>query len=339
MRTKNIVINGIKYYGPPAQAICALERESAKCIEIAELVCWLFDVTLGSRPDPILCNRTFRLGDVTRLPRRLQNHAKNYVRWIIRDSLLIGEVITAKYKVIAHIVRLRKKSEFGKRRRRIVKTLQRERVPQQDEAESSEELTSVDILTDEIACPLSPRTLRKIRAFNPRQIQILDAGARYRMVTLKGTVTIRLMRDGYSISSVTIALPVEEPPPPAQVIHGKLLDFFETGTEGVIWAIVDDDGEGYSGLHCIDDGDHLTIIALNGDVLWNGGISCDRKSGFQNYPQNPEYGQPQALGRWIHWTQRGFNPDVWARFFIREEGQQLRGILRKRRDIPRKAKA
>ncbi len=36
-------------------------------------------------------------------------------------------------------------------------------------------------------------------------------------------------------------------------------DFFETGTEGTIWSVLDDDERGYEALHTIDDGDHLTI--------------------------------------------------------------------------------
>lgn len=55
--------------------------------------------------------------------------------------------------------------------------------------------------------------------------------------------------------------------------------------------------------------------------MFDGVVDEDRETGYAEYPRNPGSGQPAALGLWIHWTQRGFAPDDWARFFVREEGE------------------
>ena len=97
---------------------------------------------------------------------------------------------------------------------------------------------------------------------------------------------------------------------------GALEPFFETGCEGIIWSLVEDGKQGYDGLHEIHEGDHLTVFGENNEVLFSGEISCDRRIGWMEYPLNPGHGQPAALGYWIHWTQRGWQPDDWAKLFF-----------------------
>lgn len=117
-------------------------------------------------------------------------------------------------------------------------------------------------------------------------------------------------------------------------IHGELLDWFETGLEGVVWAIEPNDAVGFD-LNVIHEGDHLTILDRDGRVLWQGVIQCDREIGKIPRPTNPDFVQQAALGCWIHWVQRGFEPDQWAAFFIRPEGDRYRGILEmKEQSIP-----
>lgn len=67
--------------------------------------------------------------------------------------------------------------------------------------------------------------------------------------------------------------------PRKRVIHGTLEDFFETGTEGVVWSVSDDDDIGYPGLHPIKEGDHLTILDELGQRIWAGRISATEKPG------------------------------------------------------------
>ena len=146
-----------------------------------------------------------------------------------------------------------------------------------------------------------------------------------------GVLTIRLNEDGYTVGKVTLALDVSKQAagPEVRRVEGELIDFFETGniTEGVIWMVDDERRHGREALEMICEGDHLTIEDQLGTTRWKGVIRCDKKTGWRKYPANPEYGQQCALGHWVHWIQRGFTPDDWARFFIRPDYDRLRGIL------------
>lgn len=108
---------------------------------------------------------------------------------------------------------------------------------------------------------------------------------------------------------------------------GRLDYWFETGTEGVEWILYEDGKNGYDGIVLPEDGDYLEIYNEDGSILWSGVVEQDFEVGYQPYPDNPELGQPCALGMWIHWTQKGFEPDVWARFFMPKNGNKLRAKL------------
>lgn len=115
-----------------------------------------------------------------------------------------------------------------------------------------------------------------------------------------------------------------------RVIEGVLEDYFETGTEGVIWSVFEDDKKSYDGLHPIDSGDKLTIYNEDGTVRWVGRIDPDFKTGYQKYPMNPSCGQQVSCGRWVHWIQKGFDPDEWGKMFFQYE-PRLRAKLEKRK--------
>ncbi len=114
-------------------------------------------------------------------------------------------------------------------------------------------------------------------------------------------------------------------------VAGELEEWFETGLEGVVWALIESGRKGYAGLHVIEEGDHLTIIDRASNVLWQGIIECDREIGRRSRPPNSKLIQQTALGCWVHWIQRGFEPDAWAKFFIRADDDRLSGVLCKRR--------
>lgn len=106
------------------------------------------------------------------------------------------------------------------------------------------------------------------------------------------------------------------------VINGELEDFFETGCEGLMWALHEHGKVGYDGLHVINAGDHLTVFDESDEILFEGLIDPDYEIGHKPYPQNQKYSQPSALGLWIHWTQHGWQPDDWARLFVRYKGEK-----------------
>ncbi|MBU6234418.1 MAG: hypothetical protein KGQ41_01120 [Alphaproteobacteria bacterium] len=60
-----------------------------------------------------------------------------------------------------------------------------------------------------------------------------------------------------------------------KAIYGALNPFFETGTEGVIWAIHQYGKKGYDGLHIIEAGDKLTVynMVLGGIVAFEETLS------------------------------------------------------------------
>ncbi len=99
---------------------------------------------------------------------------------------------------------------------------------------------------------------------------------------------------------------------------GTISWFFETGCEGTCWIFEIDGKKGYDALHFLDKGDWLKIYGTNGSAVFEGKINPDYKAGWKPYPQNPKQGQPCAFGLWIHWTQKGWEPEQWAELFLRE---------------------
>jgi len=106
-------------------------------------------------------------------------------------------------------------------------------------------------------------------------------------------------------------------------VTGILDDYFETGCEGTYWSLyLDDPGKvansPYQRLFILEKDDHLEIYNVDGLLITTVDIDPDYETGYTPYPKNPTLGQPLALGLWIHWTQKGWNPDDWARLFIPE---------------------
>lgn len=97
---------------------------------------------------------------------------------------------------------------------------------------------------------------------------------------------------------------------------GTLEGFFETGCEGMMWTLIQDNMKGYEAILFLKEGDHLVVFGDNEIILFDGKIKTNREIGWAEYPLNPGHGQPTALGYWIHWTQEGWQPDDWARLFF-----------------------
>ncbi len=124
---------------------------------------------------------------------------------------------------------------------------------------------------------------------------------------------------------------------------GVVDNFFETGTEGVMWVLLKDGFEGYNALVPVDPGDYLKVFAEDGSIAFEGKIIPDWDIGWAEYPNYPGHGQPCALGYWIHWTQKGWEPDKWALLFFNKdladgEHQPLRAELTKKQPKTSKRK-
>jgi hypothetical protein len=102
-------------------------------------------------------------------------------------------------------------------------------------------------------------------------------------------------------------------------IKGKLEPFFETGTEGIIWSVYEDGREGYDGLNCLADGDYLTVFdpADPTKVIWEGTIDFEWERNYRQYPMNPQYGQQEVGGFWVHGLQSDVTPAEWGHWFFK----------------------
>jgi hypothetical protein len=318
---------------PPLPALKKLEKAACADLTVARLTLGVFGVICGDDHSPLFPGYRWRLSEVTRFPPELVPCAQQLIAWGSNPGIVLNEILFRRIRITNAVHAMRRQSPFARRRIAIANQFRKKfpRLKPEDGGSYSgaTPLRSVDILGDEVGRPLSDCTLRLIQGFNPSQVEILASDEGEYLGWRLGGIRIRLQADGYTVASIGFRVgvePVERP----RVVYGFLEDFFETGTEGTIWSVLNDDERGYDALHPIDAGDYLTIQDQRGRKLWSGKIRCDRKSGWQRFPENPKYGQPLALGRWIHWTQRGFKPDDWASYFIRPECDRLRGVLRKK---------
>ncbi len=118
-----------------------------------------------------------------------------------------------------------------------------------------------------------------------------------------------------------------------RVLRGVIAHWYETGSEGVCWVFYKDGEKKWDrAVEFLGAGDRLKVFGEDGKaVIFEGKIIPNCRIGWRKYPMNPKRGQPCALGYWIHWTQKGWKPDDWARLFIRPEGKkELRAELIKK---------
>ncbi len=88
--------------------------------------------------------------------------------------------------------------------------------------------------------------------------------------------------------------------------YGALEPFFETGTEGIIWSVMDYSKTGYDALNPIKSGDNLTVYSSvqDGEVFWSGPVDFEDKPTFgayffstEFYIRTPEGISPPDLSR------------------------------------------
>lgn len=114
-------------------------------------------------------------------------------------------------------------------------------------------------------------------------------------------------------------------------IKGVCFLHSETGTEGGWWAMQEDgyrtdDGHWrYEGMNYLEEGDDFTVFAVDGSVLWHGIIHQDDKTGavphrvIRKVVIDHSWKQQVVGGMWVHWLQKGMDPEAWSELFIGEK--------------------
>lgn len=92
--------------------------------------------------------------------------------------------------------------------------------------------------------------------------------------------------------------------------------YFETGTEGVIWSANLLGAPGYDALVCLEEGDQLRVLDDQGRVAWSGVVALEYDRRHRPYPGNPQYGQQEIKGFWVHGFQSDLPPEVWSEWFF-----------------------
>ena len=331
---------GTEILPAPMEPLKRLENAAVRDITVARQVLGLFDCLIGALDSSPFAPNRYRLVDVRTYPTALQKDVRSLVEWALVPVLHdVGPIYRSSSVIKAAVIQMRRESVLGKRYRRRAELLGRQ-YPTIGQGDWSPYGTVFELLSDERGKPLTDRVLAMAQAFKPSRIQVVQHNVPLNGEWTVGVLTIRLSEDGYTVGRV--ALSVEVPKPVAGQktgrIEGELIDFFETGTEGVIWTIDDERRHGREALETICEGDNLTIEDQLGVVLWKGVIRCDKKIGWQRYRMNPEYGQQTALGHWVHWIQEGFKADDWVRYFIRPAHYRLHGILLKKKGPERNSR-
>ncbi|OIN87105.1 MAG: hypothetical protein AUJ12_03415 [Alphaproteobacteria bacterium CG1_02_46_17] len=54
----------------------------------------------------------------------------------------------------------------------------------------------------------------------------------------------------------------------------------------------------------------------SGEVLWDGEVQLESKRGYRPYPLNPQYGQQEIFGSWVHGFEKTLSPETWASMFF-----------------------
>jgi hypothetical protein len=315
----------------PAHALRAIEAAALKDLSSGGYALDLYDALIGAHSGGVFPRHAWCLSPDEDLPGRMAAAARALIKWAVGRNLRLNEVAGSRIRVLEAIVELRRNSPYGQRCLQVANTL-REKYPSAQPNNVGQGTAAstgvVPVIESAIGRPVNELTIQLVQALGPSEIRIAGRGDPMPRGLKPGAATIWLGADGYTVEEITwsIAIPVKQA---GERIEGVLYDFFETGAEGMMWSLIDDDNLGREGLHFIEAADHLTICDSLGQEQWSGTIRCDRRSGWRPYPGNPEHGQPVALGCWIHWTQKGFTPDQWARFFMRPDVDRFRGILRK----------
>lgn len=98
-------------------------------------------------------------------------------------------------------------------------------------------------------------------------------------------------------------------------LQGWIAEYSAQGMEGEVWRIFQDRNHAQSreggwtltGMHCLQTGQELTILAEDGAILWTGPIAPTRSGwlGWRTlHPRDPNWTPPEIpLEQWQTWFQ------------------------------------
>jgi hypothetical protein len=107
-------------------------------------------------------------------------------------------------------------------------------------------------------------------------------------------------------------------------ISGFLVPYFQTGTDRVLWGIVNLATSASGEVHCLQDNDYLTVYGTNGQIRWEGLIHFEYKR--NNSPRRGFWTRQVVMGYVVHGCQRNCEPEKWAEMFF----EKLPATLRKK---------
>lgn len=127
-------------------------------------------------------------------------------------------------------------------------------------------------------------------------------------------------------------------------VKGKFTGYFETGTEGTIWAIQNEqhpEQDSVSSLVWLEDHDYVTFRSpVDGEVMWEGAIRLAGLWEIERHPYLRMYikhhgnreDYPKQLnlaGRWIHSLPTNCDLGLWALIFLDISNYEFLGSLRR----------
>ena len=300
----------------PRGAIAELERHACLDLEIARLTLGLYETIVGDDVDRLFPGYRWRQRDVGDFPVELRDKARRLLAWGQEPTVPLNDLIFSQLRIKTAVYARRESSPSGQKWIEIAEHIRREH-PVEDAAcglfrPAAPATMMVNILPDMIGLPLTGRTLRLVQNFNPASIQVCRHGESVGWGQEPTVVTIQLNPDRYSVEAIAMFVAVPRPVVRPEKIEGELEDFFETGTEGVVWAIQDDENFGYDGLHIIEAGDHLAIV--NGLAL----VGRDRTIAVGSAGPPLESQIPAARAQPLGALDPEIKPDDWARFSGRD---------------------
>jgi hypothetical protein len=97
-------------------------------------------------------------------------------------------------------------------------------------------------------------------------------------------------------------------------IVGTLTAFFETGTEGIFWAFLDNSLDGYDALNIVADGDYLFVEDGNGRIEWEGEVKLEYSSHKEKNQFYPAIHQ-RLRNCTVHGIPVNVDPELWFEWF------------------------